>query len=122
MAHVQLKTPEGEELVVLPKADYQRLMEASNMLADIAAYDAAQAEIAAGAEAVPASVVNALLAGENPVRVWREHRGLSASDLAREAGLSAPYIHQIESGVRRGRADTLKAIAVVLRVDLDDLV
>ena len=40
-------------------------------------------------EAIPDAVVGRLLDGENPVRVWREYRGLSLRSLAERAGISA---------------------------------
>ena len=47
---------------------------------------------------MPADVVKSILSGENKVRAWRSHRGMSARDLAIAAEVSAPYISEIESG------------------------
>ena len=50
---------------------------------EVTAIERFKARLAAGQEElVPAAVVNALLDGANPVRVWRDYRGLSAKDLA----------------------------------------
>lgn len=38
-----------------------------------------------GREDVPMEMVNRLIAGEHPVRVWREHRGMTSAELARRA-------------------------------------
>ena len=54
-----------------------RLVEDAEMLADVGDYDAVVQAIAEGEELVPAEVVYALLDGGNPIRVWREYRGLS---------------------------------------------
>ena len=90
---------------------------------DIAAVDRFEARMASGAEElVPAHVVDAILNGDNPVRVWKEHRGLTSKDLAQKAGISAPYLSQIESGKREGRLDALRKIAEALGLGLDDLV
>jgi DNA-binding XRE family transcriptional regulator len=114
-----ITTPNGETLVVLPLDEYERLIDQ----ADIAAADKIKANIAAGRdELVPADVVNRILGGENPVRVWRTHRGIAAAGLAAAAGLSAPYISEIESGKKEGSISAMKKIADALRVDLDDLV
>ena len=111
-------TPGGETLVVLPLADYEALVDA----ADVAAADRIRADIAAGRdELVPEDVVAALVAGENPVRVWRRHRGLSAKALAEQAGISAAYLSEIEAGKKEGSLASLKAIAGALGVDLDDI-
>lgn len=91
--------------------------------ADIAGADKVKADIAAGRdELIPAGIVNRLLEGENPVRVWRSHRGLSARELASKTELSAPYISEIESSKKEGSISALKKIAAALDVDLDDLV
>jgi hypothetical protein len=72
-------------------------------------------------ESVPAAVVDRLLAGENPARVWREHRGLTLSAVAEKAGIGKGYLSQIEKGERRGTVATLGKLALVLRIDLVDL-
>lgn len=114
-----ITTPNGETLVILPLADYEALLDQ----ADIARALKVVANIAAGRdELVPAAIVDRILDGENKVRVWRSHRGLSARELAEAAGLSAPYISEIESGKKEGSIAGMKKIAAALRVDLDDLV
>jgi DNA-binding XRE family transcriptional regulator len=74
-----------------------------------------------GQERVPAEVVARLVASENPVKVWREHRSLSQRALAERAGLNFAYLSQIETGARRGPIATLKKLAAALDLDLDDL-
>jgi len=74
-----------------------------------------------GQETVPHEVVRRLLARENPVRVWREHRGRSLRQLAERAGIGVGYLSQIENGGRKGTVRTLKKIAAALDVELDDL-
>jgi DNA-binding XRE family transcriptional regulator len=114
-----ITTANGEKLVVLSLADYERLVDQ----ADIARADRIVADIAAGREeVVPAGIVRRLIAGENKIRVWRTHRGLSGRDLAAGAGISAPFLSQLESGKKEGSVSALKKIAAVLRVDLDDIV
>jgi ribosome-binding protein aMBF1 (putative translation factor) len=72
-------------------------------------------------ETVPVEVVDRLIAGDNPVKVWREHRGLSQRGLAARTGLNFTYLSQIETGARKGPVETMKKIAEALGVDLDDL-
>jgi transcriptional regulator with XRE-family HTH domain len=71
---------------------------------------------------IPSEVTYALLDGANPVRVWREHRGLTQQQLAQAAGISVPYLSQIESGKRAGSTDVLAALARGLGRPLDDLI
>src|SRR5262245_58740030 len=109
-------TPGGETLVVMSLADYEALIDA----ADIADANRVLAEIEAGRqEWVPAEIVDRLLDGENRIRVWREHRGLSAADLATMAGISSAYLSELESGKKRGGLASLRKIATALKIDLD---
>jgi len=72
-------------------------------------------------EFVPAAFVDRLLAGENPVKLWRENRGLSLTALAEKAEIGKGYLSQIESGGRKGTVQTLRRLAAALNVDLDEL-
>lgn len=96
--------------------------EEAEMLQDVRDYDAAKAALELGEEElVPGEVVFALLDGENPIKVWRNYRGLTQVELAREAGISVPYLSQIETNKRTGTTDVLKTIANALKVTLDDI-
>lgn len=118
-----IKTPAGEELAILPRADYDRLVARAEDASDIRAGAEARARITAGAdELVPLDIAGRLLEGESPVRVWREHRGMTMAALAGAAGISAAYLSQIEGGKREGTLSTMAAVAKALRVSLDDLI
>ena len=92
------------------------------MLQDIRAYDEAKMAIEEGEELIPSEVIYAILDGANPIRVWREYRELMQQQVAEAAGISVPYLSQIESGKRKGRAEVLAAIAKALGLSLDDVV
>ena len=92
------------------------------MLQDIRAYDEAQKAIEEGEELVPSELVYAILDGANPIRAWREYRGLTQGQLAQVAEISVPYLSQLESGKRKGSTKVLSAIAAALDLDLDDVV
>ncbi len=110
------------EWAVLPYEDYLRIVEKAEMLEDIREFDRVKRAIADGdEELIPAEVVYALLDGANPIRVWREHRGLSQSEVAKQAGISKAYLSQLENNRRTGSAQVLAAIARVLKVNVDDL-
>lgn len=120
---VQFIDTDNGRLAVLPEAEYLRLIEAIEDAEDIAAIDRFREKLAAGEEElVPAEIAHRLLADENPVRVWREHRGISAADLARASNLSQAYVSQIETGKRTGTIEAMKAIASALGVTVDDLI
>ena len=117
------RSPSGDEMVVLPRADYDALVEAAEMLTDVAAYDRFKEKLAAGEEElIPSEYVYRMLDGESPVRVWRDFRELSAKDLATAAGISAAYLSEIESGKKEGSLSALRKIAKALKVDLEDII
>ncbi|XBQ15065.1 MAG: helix-turn-helix transcriptional regulator [Oceanicaulis sp.] len=124
MSRQVITAPNGDRLVVMPEAEYEALVEAVEDAEDRAVVDAYDRAAAAGlTDPVPSEIVDRLLSGaESKVRIWREHRGLSAVELARAAELSAPYVSQIESGRREPGIDALKRLAAALKVDIDDLV
>ena len=118
-----ITTPAGDRLVVLTEADFHALIEAAEDNADRVAIQEFRRKLAAGEEElIPSEVVDRLLSGENRVRIWREHRGLTAKALAEAAGIAQPFLSQIETGKREGTVDTLRKIADALSVTLDDLV
>ena len=75
-----------------------------------------------GGEDVPLSLVKKLSDGVNPVRAWRERRGMSQEELASAARVSGALISKIEGGKEDVALRTMGAIARALRVDLGDLV
>jgi DNA-binding XRE family transcriptional regulator len=120
---IQYIDTDAGRLVVLPEADYKKLVEISADSEAGAVIDAFRRNLAAGEEElVPADIAKRLIAGESPVRVWRQHRGMTSGDLALAAGLSQAFVSQIETGKRDGSISAMKAIAEALSVTLDDLV
>lgn len=112
----------GDRLAVLPLEDYERLVASAEDAKDLRAADEVLRNLATGEdELIPSAFVDRLLAGENPIRVWRDLRGMSAKHLAAKAGISQSYISQLENGERDGTFNTMKRIAGVLGVTLDDL-
>lgn len=110
------------EWAIIPYEEYQRLLEEAEMLQDIQAYDEAKLSVAQGEELIPSEVTFAILDGGSPIRVWREYRGMTQQQVAEKAGISKPYLSQLESGQRRGTTEALSAVARALGVSLEDLV
>lgn len=111
------------EWAVIPYAEYKRLIEAAENMEDVRDYDAVKKALVSGSEElVPADVADQILNGENPIRVWRKHRSLKVSDLARACGLTPAAVSQIEKGKRSPSVETVKAIAAALNVEVDDII
>lgn len=119
---------ETKDTVTLSRTDYETLVEAAEDAEDIAALVAAKAEEARvgkeayRADALPHELVLRLIEGEHPVRIWREHRGLTAKALAEKTGISPAYLSEIESGKKPGSLDAMVKIARALYVQVEDLV
>ena len=110
------------EMVTIPREEYERLQAAAEDLADLQSYDRAKAALAAGEEElVPADYVNRLLNGESALRVYRDLRGLTQAALAARAGVNRVTVTEIETGRKQGSVTTLRALANALDVALDDL-
>lgn len=121
MSDVQVIEQDGKPaFYVLPAALWDKVRDAVEDAEDAAAY--AQAVAEDDGVRLPIEVVRATLDGMHLVRAWREHRGLSQQALAEAAGVSKPFISQIESGARTGTTATLKKLAVALGVPLGALV
>lgn len=118
-----ITSPGGERLVVVPETDYIDLIRRAEDAADAEVVRRFRAALAAGEEELlPAEFVDQLLSGENPLRVWREYRGLTVKALAEAAGVASSYLSQIETGKRAGTVETLGRLAAILRTTIDDLV
>ncbi|WP_243375162.1 helix-turn-helix transcriptional regulator [Geotalea sp. SG265] len=110
------------EFAVIPYVDYQHFLELLEDEADARAVAEFHEAYTAGREfLIPDEIMRREVAGESPVKLWREHRGLTQQELATRAGISKPYLSQIETGKRQGTVETLSAIARALDVPLDVL-
>jgi DNA-binding XRE family transcriptional regulator len=128
MGKPQIIHTEGEDLMVIPRSEYEALLaragdEASEDAATARIVAATDAKIARGEDvALPATLWAAIESGEHPVRAIRKYRGLTQIDVAERAGLRQGYIADIEAGRKTGSAASLKAIAAALAVPLDVIV
>jgi DNA-binding XRE family transcriptional regulator len=108
----------GRRFAVVPLKEFERLMRDAEMREDIGAYDAAKAR---KEETFPSEVARRLIEGENPIRVFREYRGMTQERLAKMAKIARPYLTEIETGKKSGGVGVLRAIARALKVELDDI-
>ncbi len=125
MDNVQIiRSPSGEEMVVIPLAEYKALLavsdDADDDAEDVAIYDARKAELAVGNDAIlPEDVSMLLLRGNSrlkAIRLWRE---MSQTDLAEKVGIGQGYLSDIESGRRAGSNDVLEKLAGCLLVPVE---
>ena len=112
----------GQRMVLLTQAEFERLQEAAENYADIEAAVDARQRREAGEEYFPAELVDRLLEGQNPLKVWREYRGLTQARLGEVVGCQSSMISKLEKGRLEGGVKLWQALAKALSVDLDDLI
>jgi len=121
--NVRFKKTDKGEMAILPRAEYEalieRLEEAEEDAGTVRLIDRGLREIAEGAPTFPMDVANRIADGENPVRVFREWKGMTQVELAARTGLSQGHVSDIESGRRVGTVAALRMVADALGVPLD---
>ena len=120
---VQILEANGKPaFAVLSYAEYKALRELADDADDAAALLRFARRYSKGdVETVPIAVVDRLLAGENPLRVWREYRGLTAAKIAAAVGITPAHVSKLESGKGEPSVSLLRKLAKVLAVQLDEL-
>ncbi len=118
-----IRTPSGEELVVLPRAEYEALVERASDGAedadDAAIYDARKAELAAGGIVLPPEVSAAMLRGDSRLKAIRRWRDVTQLHLASKTDIGQGYLSDLENGRRTGAPETIVRLAQALDVPVD---
>ena len=105
------------ETVTLKRADYDALIARNQELEEmLAALDADRGD------RIPHEPALAIMRGENPIAVFRRHRGVTLRDLSKMTGVSVSYLSEIERGIKHGSAATLSHIASALGTTIDALI
>lgn len=115
--HVQIiRSPSGEEMVVLGRAEYDALLlaagEAFEDAMDLAAYTEAMAEL----EVMPVELTRLHHQGNSQLKALRLWRNKGQAELAREIGTSQGYISDLENHRRRLTPDLAHKLVVALEI------
>jgi transcriptional regulator with XRE-family HTH domain len=122
---VMTKTPLGDEIVILSRAEYDALTfgRRDEDTADAARANNILADIERGTETLLTSEqVSQLLEAKTPLAFWRKYRGVTQQALSKSVGVAQGFISEIENGAKTGDVQTLAVIAKALEISLDDLV
>jgi hypothetical protein len=118
-----IRTPGGEELVVLPLADYEALLDRADRETedadDIAIYDARKAELTADGVVLPPEVGAAILRGDSRLKAIRHWRDETQMHLSFKTDISQGYLSDLESGRRTGTPETIAKLAQALDVPVE---
>jgi DNA-binding XRE family transcriptional regulator len=108
----QIVSPQGDVLVVMPLAHFERLSAAAgSFMLPATTNDAGLSS------SVPDEVRDAIDAGESPLTAWRRYRQVSQSALARAAGVSRFTVMRIESaGAGAGNRQSRRLLAAALDI------
>jgi hypothetical protein len=117
---VVIREGERPTHVVIPWGEWQRIRELIEDAADVAHAERILAD--PSMDWIPSELVDRMLEGEHPVKVWREHRGLTQVQLAAASDVPQPTIARIEGRERRGTVAQMTKLAGALGVRLDTLV
>ena len=72
-----------------------------------------------GDDSLPSDILDTLAAGQDSrVKILRKHRDLTQNELAKKAGISRPYLAEIETGTKDGSISAFKQLAEALDVDI----
>ena len=75
----------------------------AEMLVDVQAFDEARGRLDRGGdELIPLEIIERRLAGESPLKIWRDDRALTQAALAKVSNVSHAMIAAIETGHKTG--------------------
>ena len=115
------------DTITLSRAEYESLLarledaEDDGLLRELATRENELGADEARSDYLPVELVERLIAGEHPIRVWRRHRGLTREALAVRAAVAPSYVTEIETGKKPGSFDALAKLAAALKISLDDI-
>jgi len=117
-----IRSPSGDELVVLTRAEFDALASAAadalEDADDVAIFDERMAALTSGLDApLPIDVTAAMLRGQSLLRALRGWRNLTQKDLAALTGLAQGYISDLEKNRKTGSVETQKSLAKALDID-----
>ena len=117
---VMTKSPKGDDIVILSRKEYDRLLVAANE--DVIDATIARKAIARNEETLSEAEMDELLASKTPLAFWRKKRGLTQADLAKTAKIAQGFLSEIENGLKTGDVTVLQRIAIALEISLLELV
>jgi ribosome-binding protein aMBF1 (putative translation factor) len=107
----------GKKAVILALEDYQKIQNQIEELEDIKSYIQHKEH---PEDTLPFELVQNLLDSNNSkVKLFRQYRGLTISELAKKVGITESYLSQIENSRRKGTVDIYKKLANVLDIEME---
>jgi DNA-binding XRE family transcriptional regulator len=101
----------GEQFVLLPRAEYERLSKAVWLLAQ----NLPEPEPALDCDGYPP----ARKEGESLLRTWRKYRGMTLQELGDAVGKPKSFVSNIELGKSHGKPALWRKFATALQIDVE---
>lgn len=127
MSHAQfIKTPAGEELVIIPRAEYDAMCAAQSFHTDydedaddVAIYDSVQNGLIHSTSYLPAEVSKLMLQGNSRLKAIRRWKDMTQLHIEFKTGISQGYLSELENGLKTGTPYTLELLAKALEVPVE---
>lgn len=107
------------ETITIPKAEYDSLRATLEELNDRIVVHNFMHDPKPG---LPAAYIERMIDGESILKLWREHRGITQTQLAQESGVNRVQINNIENQGKSGSPRTLLRLAKALEISINDLI
>lgn len=123
MAHQVIVTEAGEELVVVPRREFDALLarlgdeQAEDRLAARMVEEHRRLRAVGAAVVLPEWLASAMIEGESALAAVRKKRGQSRADLSRMSGIGERRISAIEDGREDAATSELDVLSRALKVD-----
>ncbi len=116
-------TPSGDDMAILPRKDYeellQRLADFEENEEDVALYDARKAALN---PALPPEVSERMLKGDSLLKAIRHWKDMTQMQVEFKTDVAQGYLSDLESGRRKGTDETLRKLAALYDVPSEWLI
>jgi DNA-binding XRE family transcriptional regulator len=109
-------SPEGQEMAVLPKAEFEALSEMVEHASALSEYRSGKLP------GLTPDETRAFIEAPSPLSFWRRYRGLTQSALSQAAGVAQNYLSELENGKRAGSMEVWLKLSRVLDLPVEQIV
>jgi DNA-binding XRE family transcriptional regulator len=108
-------SPEGEEMAVLPKAEFDALSEMVDHATAVCEYRSGKLP------GLTPDETRAFIEAPSPLAFWRRYRDLTQSALSQAAGVAQNYLSELENGKRAGSVEVWLRLGRALDLPVEQI-
>jgi DNA-binding XRE family transcriptional regulator len=109
-------SPEGEEMAVLPKAEFDALSEMVDHATALSDYRGGRLP------GLTPDETRAFIEAPSPLSFWRRYRGLTQGALSQAAGVAQNYLSELENRKRAGSVEVWLKLSRALDLPVEQIV